>query len=233
MTFPNEPVSELRAERTVAPVVGVTGAVAAGKSAASRAFAELGCTVLDVDRIGHTVLLEPQVQREVAVAFGQSVVAADGSLDRSALAAAVFDDEAALDRLEAIVHPRVRQSVLAALAAAHVDRPRAAIIDCALLFEGGLDALCDVTICVTATEALRLSRAHETRGWDANEVRRRAERQLSAAEKEARSDRVLENEADAATLGREVAALLDEIAPAVTTNGGNHAAGGLDDVGER
>jgi dephospho-CoA kinase len=182
------------------PVLGVTGAVAAGKSALSRRLAALGADVIDVDRLGHDVLATPEVRDAVVREFGRSVRAPDRSLDRAALARLAFADESARRRLEEIVHPAVRALVNARLDAARTAGAPLVVLDCALLFEGGLDALCDRTVVVEAPDAVRLARALAAHGWDEAEVRRRMAAQLPPAEKRARADVAVANEGDEARL---------------------------------
>src|ERR1022692_59715 len=99
--------------------VGLTGGIGAGKSAVSRRLAALGAVVLDADKAARAVV-EPGTPglAQVAETFGPGVLAEDGSLDRAKLAAIVFGDKAALARLNAIVHPLVREHVRAAEEAA-------------------------------------------------------------------------------------------------------------------
>src|SRR5262245_36248039 len=117
--FPQEEARPGPFERTLSErspaVLGVTGAVAAGKSALSRLLAALGADVIDVDRLGHDVLATPEVRDAVVRTFGRSVRAADRSLDRAALARLAFASDGARRHLEEIVHPAVRTLVDARL----------------------------------------------------------------------------------------------------------------------
>ena len=94
-------------------VIGVTGAVAGGKSTFARFLAELGAVHFDADAEAHAALGEPNVQADVRRRFGDVVFGESGEIDRKALAKIVFDDtpngRQALDDLEAIVHPAVRR----------------------------------------------------------------------------------------------------------------------------
>ena len=88
--------------------VGLTGGLASGKSFAAAELSRLGCTVLQADRLGHAILAEDaQARDEVASQFGEGVLTPNGEVDRKALAAVVFSEKRELDRLNAIVHPRV------------------------------------------------------------------------------------------------------------------------------
>jgi dephospho-CoA kinase len=195
----------------IPPVLGVTGALAAGKSALSRLLAALGADVIDVDRLGHDVLATPEVRDAVVRTFGRSVRAADRSLDRAALARLAFASESARQHLEEIVHPAVRTLVHDRIAAARTARAPLVVLDCALLFEGGLDALCDRTVAVEAPEPARLARALAAHEWDADEVRRRMAAQLTPEEKSARADDVVRNDGDEARLEAAARSLYEKL----------------------
>jgi len=196
---------------SIAPILGVTGSVAAGKSALSARLAALGAAVIDVDALGHRALAAGEVRDAVVAAFGRGVLAADGSLDRRALAGSAFGDAAARARLEAIVHPVVRRWIDEAVAAAQRGGAPLVVVDCALLFESGLDAICDVTLAVDAPEAVRAARAQAMRGWDESELRRREAAQLAPAEKLARAGRVFVNDGSDARLADEARAVFDAV----------------------
>ena len=182
------------------PILGVTGAVAAGKSAFARGLAALGAVVLDADAMGHRALARDEIRSAVILEFGRSALAPDGSLDRAALARAVFADAGARKRLEAIVHPAVRTAIDAQIAVAASAGAPLVVLDCALLFESGLDEICDATVAVEAPEPVRMSRALAAHGWDEAEVRRRMAAQFPPETKRLRAGRVVVN--DGCTVSR-------------------------------
>lgn len=194
------------------PVIGLTGAPGAGKTTAATVFGTLRCVVLDVDRMGHEALDTPGVRAAVAKAFGSACLGPGARIDRARLAARVFGDPEALARLESIVHPSVRRRVVREIAAARAAAPRAIVVDCALLFEGRLDRLCDTTVAVVATVAERRRRV-AARGWSPADLRRREASQMSAATKRARAAHTIRNDGPPAALAAAVAALLGRIAP--------------------
>ncbi len=208
-----------QASTSNAPVLGVTGPIAAGKSELSRRLEALGARVIDVDALGREVLDSDDGKREVVREFGRGVVlGGSGALDRRALARVAFAEEAARRRLEAIVHPIVRRRIDEAVRRAHADAAPLVVVDCALLFESGLDAVCDATVDVDAPEPLRLARAESGRGWRPEETRRRASAQMSPDEKRSRADFVVVNDGDASRLDDEAKRLFDE-----TVRRGAHA----------
>jgi dephospho-CoA kinase len=140
--------------------IGLTGPIGCGKSTIAGWLADRGAVVVDADDVARAVTAPGQPAHDVILArFGATVLAADGTLDRAALARLVFADRTALADLESIVHPAVRPAVLAAIAAADQSGSRAVVIEAIKLVEGGLAALCDevwLVDCSPATQRARL-----------------------------------------------------------------------------
>jgi len=183
--------------------IGLTGGIAAGKSAVASRFAELGALVVDADAIAREVV-EPGTPGMAAVVaeFGPRVLAADGALDRAALARVVFGDEEALARLDRIVHPLVRRRVAQMAAAAP---PGTVVVqDVPLLVETGGARGYDLVVVVEAPEEVRVGRLGRDRGMDAAEARARMAAQASDAERRAVADVVLLNDGDLDGLRAEV-----------------------------
>ena len=133
--------------------IGLTGPIGCGKSTVARWLGERGAVVIDADAVAREVTALGQPGHDAVLArFGDPVRAADGTLDRAALARIVFSDPAALRDLEAIVHPLVRPRILAAIEAADATQAPAVAIEAIKLVEGGLAELCDVVWWVTCHE---------------------------------------------------------------------------------
>lgn len=186
-------------------VIGLTGAVGSGKSAAASAFESLGCARFDADRSAKAALDRPEVVDTLRQWWGGEVVGAGGRIDRARVGAIVFADSEQRRRLEALIHPIVREDLVAALRDAAASGARAIVLDIPLLREGGLDAWCDAIVFVDSPRALRLERVRATRGWSDAELARREGAQLPEGEKRRRADLVIVNDADLAALGRRVA----------------------------
>jgi len=139
-------------------LIGLTGSIGMGKSTVGRFFAEAGVPIHDADAAVHA-LYEAEAVDAIAAAFPGSV--ADGKVDRVALGAQVFGNQAALRRLEAIVHPLVRASETKFLAAAAARGARVVLLDIPLLFETGGETRVDVVVVVSAGAAAQRARVLE------------------------------------------------------------------------
>lgn len=194
-------------------VVGVTGAMGGGKSSFARLLADAcrersGCAeIVDADRIARWLVEDapeaPMVRRELAARFGAEILRADGALDRSVLAARAFKDDAAAADLNAILHPRVLVATEKAIAGEGVF-----ILDVPLLFESGMERICDTTVAVTAPRELRRKRA--SRFADAEE---RERRQWPEEQKAAAADFVVVNDATLVELAVHARALAEKLLP--------------------
>ncbi|TQL04066.1 dephospho-CoA kinase [Cellulomonas sp. SLBN-39] len=174
--------------------IGLTGGIAAGKSVAARRFAEHGAVVIDADELARTAAAPGSAGLDaVTEAFGAGVLAADGSLDRPALAAVVFADAAARARLDAIVHPVVRR--LAAereAAAATLDAGAVVVHDIPLLVETGQADDFHVVVVVDAPALLRVERLVRLRGMTRQDAEARVAAQADDAARLAAADVVLD-----------------------------------------
>lgn len=174
-------------------VIGLAGGIGAGKSAVASAFARAGCAVIDSDAEAKAALDRPEVQRELVGWWGPSIVHPDGRTDRAAVARVVFDRPDERRRLESLIHPLIRRTRPQAQDEARRAGAPAIIYDAPLLFEAGLDRLCDAVVFVECPRDERLRRLQRSRGWDAQEVARREAAQLPPDEKRRRSTHVIDN----------------------------------------
>lgn len=188
----------------------LVGGVASGKSTVARAFEALGAVVVDADAEGHEVLKDAQVRQEIRQAFGD-VFAADGSVDRAKLGAAVFGDAAKLERLNAITHPRIRARTQARLDAALQSDAKAVVLDVSLLLESkAYEGKYDVLVYVACPEEERERRAEAKRGWKRGELQKRQQHQLSLDTKRALADAMIDNGGTEEATKQQVQRLWDE-----------------------
>ncbi|MGH7543224.1 MAG: dephospho-CoA kinase [Gemmatimonadota bacterium] len=175
--------------------IGLTGNVASGKTTVAERWREAGVRVINADRLGHAVLVEDEAAKEALVeAFGDRILAADGSIDRAALGERAFAADDGVRRLNAIVHPPLLERLRAEIERAARTGEPLAVVDAALVFEFGMDDDLDSIVLVTAPRHLRAERLRRTRGLDDERITRIMAAQMPDAEKEGRSDYVVVND---------------------------------------
>lgn len=136
--------------------IGLTGGIASGKTLVAGMFARLGIPVIDTDEIARQVVTRGQpALAQITAEFGQQVLASDGALDRARLREIVFSDESRRHRLEAILHPRIRDEALRASASA--GGPYQVMV-VPLLIESGFEQLVDRVLVVDAPESQQRQR---------------------------------------------------------------------------
>lgn len=188
-------------------VIGLLGGVGSGKSTVAALLARRGFVLLDADAESRATVGRPEVLEALVRRFGRGILDAQGGLDRARLAAAAFDDPRATADLNAIVHPRVRERLAAALdAAGGAD----VVLDVPLLLESPLAERVTRWVFVEAPETARDARV-AGRGWPPGERARREARQADLDVKRARARHVLENRGSLEHLEAQVDALLRQI----------------------
>ena len=193
------------------PVVGLTGGIAAGKSTVSERLGALGAHVIDADRVGHRVLLREggEAYEGVVAAFGAEILDEAGEIARPRLGRFVFADPARLAELNRLSHPpmaeRMRREIEEVRARA--SPPPFIVLDAAVLFEAGWEALCDEVWAVSTHPERALERLVARNRLSPEAARARIEAQLGNAEREARADRVIRNDGTLDALDAAVDAL--------------------------
>lgn len=188
------------------PIIGVTGAIGAGKTTVARELGKLGCAVISADSINHQVLDEAAVVEQVRQWWGDEVMGSDGKIDRKALGNIVFEDKGAMKKLTDLVHPRVDERQRALIREHQADQSTTAIVlDVPLLFEIGQQGLCDFVVFVGADDGLRLERLAASHGWDRERVKKIENSQLELDIKARMSDHRLDNNSTISILASQVA----------------------------
>lgn len=185
-------------------VIGLAGGIGAGKSSVAGAMGRLGAVVQDADAQVRALLATPAVRDGLVGWWGNGVLTAAGEIDRSRVGAVVFADPAQRRRLESLLHPLVIAEQTRAIERAGREGRPAVVIDAALLFEAGADALCDAVVWVECPRAERLERVARTRAWDAAELDRREQTQWPLDEKRRRCRYLVMNDAGNAELEESV-----------------------------
>lgn len=176
-------------------VVGLTGGIGSGKSAAAERFAELGIEVVDTDAIAHA-LTGPggEAIEAIRASFGDAVIAPDGALDRAAMRERVFGDDGARKRLEAILHPMIRAE--SARRCADAATPYVVLAVPLLIESGHWQSRCDRVCVIDCPEDEQLRRVMARSGLPEHQVRAIMATQASREARLAAADDVVDNSSD-------------------------------------
>lgn len=192
--------------------VGLTGGIGAGKSVVASALRELGAVVVDADVLAREAVAPgSDGLGDIVAAFGDDILAEDGSLDRDAMAQVVFADPSARGRLEAIIHPRVRERAAAIEAEIRARDASAVVVhDIPLLVETGQQGAYDIVLVVDVPIEVQLDRLVRVRGMELAEARARIGAQADRATRLAAADVVVDNSGTLDDMARRVRQVWEE-----------------------
>lgn len=200
-------VSEARPYR-----VGLTGSIASGKSTIARRLKDRGIPVIDLDKVGHEVLRKRHEAFEpVVAAFGEGILGPDGEIDRKKLGHVVFGDAEARERLNQIMHPKIREEEARRVAAMAEDGVAAVVTEAALLIETGQKKRFDFFVVVGCDPDIQIARVMKRDGSTAEEAQRKLSAQLTFEQKKAEADFVIDTSGEKAQTLAEADKLADEI----------------------
>ena len=193
-------------------LIGLTGGIASGKTAAAAILRRLGAAVIDADELSREVV-QPgeEAWKEIIAAFSPAVLQQDKTLDRKKLRKLVFDDPAARKKLEAIIHPKVR-----ALAEKKIRELEAAgneiiVYEVPLLFEGQLQLWLRPVILIACSTATQKQRLKQRDGLTDEQAQQHLNAQMSLEQKRRLADYVVENNGSLDDLEQQVKTVLDKI----------------------
>jgi len=199
--------------------LALTGGIATGKTYVARRLMDAGVPVVDADMLAREAVAPGSPGLDaVRGHFGEGVIAPDGNLDRSALAAIVFSDAQARRALESIVHPTVRAGIDRFFADLPPETP-VAVADVPLLYETGRDADFDAVIVVSCPAAMQRERVMQRDGATWDEAARRIAAQLPIHDKTKRADYVIRTDGTFAETDRQIARLLQVLSREGHTGG--------------
>lgn len=196
-------------EPTKPLVIGLTGGIGSGKTTVSNEFATLGITVVDADVIAREVVAPGQpLLAELVQAFGAHILLSEGphkgTLDRAALRQIIFSDERKKQQLNSLMHPAIRQQLLAQLQAA---QSAYVILSAPLLFENKLDQYCQRTLVVDVPVSVQIARTQQRDGVSKEQVDAILKAQWSREQRLAKATDVIDNSLPLTTLPNRVAEL--------------------------
>ena len=189
-------------------VIGLTGGMGSGKSTVSQLLAEFGAVVIDADKVGHEAYQHgTKTWQELMAAFGEQIVAADGSIDRKKLGVIVFGSPEQLARLNRIVHPRMFEMMQGRIEQHRRQGVKVVVLDAAILFEANWTPLVEEVWVVVASEAAVVVRARARTGLPEEQIRSRLHSQMPVEDKIKRADVVIRNEGTVEDLRKQVEGL--------------------------
>ena len=193
-------------------IIGLTGGIGTGKSEAAKFLASLGAVHLDADAVSHE-LTQPggEALEPIRAEFGEGVFREDGTLDRQALANITFSDPARKRALEAILHPRIQRDLMRGIDRAAEEGAKVVILDVPLLFETGMDALCDETWVLSADAETQVARVMMRDRVERELVEARIQNQMPAEEKEKLATQVIPTERPMEKTQAELASLYQQV----------------------
>ncbi len=189
-------------------VCGLSGGLGMGKSTAARLLHDRGAQIVDTDELARR-LVQPgrPALAEIQAVFGKSVMSPDGGLRRDELAKIVFADPAARQKLEAILHPPIREQWLAQIEIWREENRPLAVVVIPLLFETRAESHFDKIVCVACSAAAQRERLL-ARGWTPEQIAQRNAAQMPVEQKIPRSDFVLWTEGDLAATAQQIDRIL-------------------------
>lgn len=176
-------------------IIGLTGNIASGKTTISNILHETyRLPIIDADKIARKVV-EPgeDTLTQLVHTFGEDILLANGSLDRTKLGKIVFNDNDKLEKLNAIVHPAIRKQMAEDKNKLIQEGYKHIVMDIPLLFENNLTYLVDKTLVVYTEETIRMQRLMKRNNFSEEEARNRMNAQMSAEKKKQLADEWLDN----------------------------------------
>ena len=192
-------------------ILGITGAFGCGKSSVLAVFSARGWRTADADRLCHELYAGgSELAADLVKRWGAGILLPSGEVDRRRLASIVFEDQAELDALTALLYPRLAGRLDLFIAECRRDGTDAAI-EIPLLYEAGLDEKFDAVAAVWSAPEIRRERLRRKRNFSEEEIRRRESRQLAADLKLERADYGLINNGPPEELARQINLLIDQV----------------------
>ena len=195
-------------------LLGITGCPGSGKSVLAKSIADSGWELIDVDSLARDVVdNEKGIRERLAEVFGEDILLSDGSLDRRLLAKRAFAKPETTERLNSIVHPPLINKLISSIAA-HDKDGKNCVVDCALIFEWGIETLFGIIICVYADKNVRKQRLMERDGRSEKDIEDLFSAQIPEIDKIKRSNVAVANNNSVLvlkTMGELIAELPDRL----------------------
>lgn len=194
-------------------IIGLTGGIASGKSTVSALLVNKGARLVDADVIAREVMLPGhEVLAAAAKQFGKEILFSDGTLNRAKLGEIVFQDPVALQTLNNLTHPAIRQEIKNRMYSMEQEEPkRLIIVDIPLLFESGLESLFHEIVVVYVPREVQITRLMERNRLSLEEAEARLNAQMDIEQKRNKADYIIDNSGDLAYTEQQVAVFWDRL----------------------
>ncbi|MEK3766983.1 dephospho-CoA kinase [Paenibacillus sp. FSL R7-0048] len=194
-------------------IIGLTGGIASGKSTVSALLVNKGARLVDADVIAREVMLPGhEVLAAAAKQFGKEILFTDGTLNRAKLGEIVFQDPVALQTLNNLTHPAIRQEIKDRMYSMEQEEPkRLIIVDIPLLFESGLETLFHEIVVVYVPRDMQIARLMERNRLSLEEAEARLNAQMDIEQKRNKADYIIDNSGDLAYTEQQVAVFWDRL----------------------
>ncbi|OMD59664.1 dephospho-CoA kinase [Paenibacillus odorifer] len=194
-------------------IIGLTGGIASGKSTVSALLVNKGARLVDADVIAREVMLPGhEVLAAAAKQFGKEILFPDGTLNRAKLGEIVFQDPVALQTLNNLTHPAIRQEIKDRMYSMEQEEPkRLIIVDIPLLFESGLETLFREIVVVYVPREMQIARLMERNRLSLEEAEARLNAQMDIEQKRNKADYIIDNSGDLAYTEQQVAVFWDRL----------------------
>ena len=191
--------------------IGLTGGIGTGKSTVTDMLKELGAVIIDADKVGHEAYLpDTPAYKDVVAEWGRDVLGPNGEIDRKKLGGIVFNNPAALQRLNQIVHPRMRAMLFDRIDQGRRRGAKVVVLEAAILIESGWNSLVDEVWVTVAPEDTVIKRIQGRNNFTADQIRARIRSQLSTQERVAKSHVVIDTDCTIPEVRQKVKKLWDE-----------------------
>ena len=190
-------------------IVGFLGGIGSGKSTAARIMRSLGADCVCADKMALALLEKERYKKAIIEEFGREILDGKGKIDKKKLAAMAFSTERNLKKLNSILHPPVVSGIVQRIG--RTPPGRVFVIDAPLLFETGMQALCDFLFFIESKKNRRLARIANERGWSKDDIQRRQRFQMPLRRKRKVADLVISNDGDLKTFEKQVKEIYESI----------------------
>lgn len=192
-------------------IIGLTGSIGSGKSTVSKIIRETGISVICADEVAHQVVkVGTPAYQQIIQFFGKEILLPDQSINREKLGKLVFKDEGKRKLLNSIVHPEVIKKMQQEIKNYQKNKAPLVFLDIPLLYESGLENICDQVVVAYAPETIMIERIKKRDGLSDQEIKNRITSQMSIEEKKKKADYVIDNSGNLTQTKKQIEKLLKE-----------------------